>query len=81
MAPVCARRSTINGGAAKDSALPAARASLQAFGTPRADFSSPSNRGRTELTDIRFDLRDFEREAKRLGAAVDQVPYALARCY
>jgi hypothetical protein len=33
------------------------------------------------LTDIRFDLRDFEREAKRLGAAVDQVPYALARCY
>jgi hypothetical protein len=27
------------------------------------------------MTDIRFDLREFERQAKRLGAAVDQVPY------
>jgi hypothetical protein len=31
------------------------------------------------MTDIRFDLRDFERQAKRLGAAVDQVPYALSK--
>src|SRR4051812_17006758 len=26
---------------------------------------------------IKFDLRDFERAAKRMGAAIDQVPYAL----
>jgi hypothetical protein len=25
---------------------------------------------------LHFDLRAFEREAKRLGAAIDQVPYA-----
>jgi hypothetical protein len=31
-----------------------------------------------KMTDLlHFDLRDFERQARRLGAAIDQVPYAL----
>ncbi|GGC70663.1 hypothetical protein [Chelatococcus reniformis] len=30
------------------------------------------------MIDVKFDLRDFERMARQLGAAADQVPFALA---